>query len=113
MPRKYLMTWIESRQRWMKMHRSKRYVISCKALNVPPTKEASYQAANDWWEKKLAELEMEPPAKDHRVEALEMLAGRPLQSSEEVQEAMMLFMGQIASNPEWEPPEGFCRLLAR
>ena len=22
----------------------------------------------------------------------------------------MLFMGQIASNPEWEPPEGFCRL---
>ena len=70
MPRKYLMTWIESRQRWMKMHRSKRYVISCKALNVPPTKEASYQAANDWWEKKLAELEMEPPAKDHRVEAL-------------------------------------------
>src|SRR3954466_7188524 len=98
MPRKYLMTWIEGRQRWMKMYRGKRYVISCKALNVPPTKDASYQAANEWWEGKLAEIEQQPPAKDHRVEALEMVVGRPLETTEAVQEAMLAVLGQIAFN---------------
>jgi integrase len=31
------------------MYRGKIYTISCEALGVPPTKEASYQAANAWW----------------------------------------------------------------
>jgi integrase len=41
----------------MKMYKGHRYVISCKALGVPETKEASYQAANIWWGAKKAELD--------------------------------------------------------
>jgi integrase len=41
----------------MKMYKGHRYVISCKALGVPETKEASYQAANAWWIAKQVELD--------------------------------------------------------
>jgi len=44
------------------MHGGQRYVRSCRQLGVPPTKEASYRAANDWWRAKLAEIGgTEPP----------------------------------------------------
>jgi integrase len=39
------------------MHRGKRFWVSCKALGVPETKEASVQAANAWWRAKQAELD--------------------------------------------------------
>jgi hypothetical protein len=35
------------------------YAVSCKALGVVSTKEASTKAANDWWRKKQVELESE------------------------------------------------------
>ncbi len=44
----------------MKWHRGKNYSVSCRQLGVEPTKEASYQAANAWWEDKEAEIEAEP-----------------------------------------------------
>src|SRR5690242_19766500 len=54
--RVYRMTWIPSRRGWMKEYRGKKYSISCRQLNVPETKADSYQAANDWWAAKEAEL---------------------------------------------------------
>jgi hypothetical protein len=39
------------------VHRGKVYVVSCKDLGAPPTKEGSYQAANAWWERKQAEID--------------------------------------------------------
>jgi integrase len=54
---KYRMSWIAARKGWMKNHQGKRYAVSCKQLDVPETKEASWRAANAWWEAKEAELE--------------------------------------------------------
>jgi integrase len=51
------MTWVPSRRRWTRMHKGQRFWISCKALGVPETKEASVQAANAWWRAKQAELD--------------------------------------------------------
>src|SRR4051794_36511537 len=56
MPVKPHMTWVPSAKRWAKNYRGKSYSVSCRQLGVPPTKEASWQAANEWWEGKLAEL---------------------------------------------------------
>jgi integrase len=58
MPRQYLMSWIPKQRRWMKMHRGKRYAVSCRQLNTPSTKEDSWRAANEWWKNKLGEIEV-------------------------------------------------------
>ena len=59
MPRKCLMTWEGAPNfRWTKMHRGTRYRVTCEDLGIPRTKEDSYQAANAWWEKKLAEIQI-------------------------------------------------------
>ena len=45
--------------RWVKMFQGQRYRVRCEELGLAAhhwTKEASYQAANEWWEKKLADL---------------------------------------------------------
>lgn len=57
MPRQYSMTWESPKSRWRKLYRDKLYVISCKQLGVPASKEASYQAANRWWAAKRAEID--------------------------------------------------------
>lgn len=54
-----LMTWEKPKLRWRKMYRGKVYTVSCEQLKVPATKEDSYQAANEWWRRKLAELQAE------------------------------------------------------
>ncbi len=57
MPIPEYMSWVPSRRRWTRMHNGKRFWVSCKALGVPATKEASVQAANAWWTAKQAELD--------------------------------------------------------
>lgn len=79
MGRKYLMSWDgEPNCRWVKMHKGDRYRVSCAELGLPESrwkKEDSYQAANAWWLKKLAELRAAPaPVNDPRREALDVLA---------------------------------------
>ena len=32
------------------MHKGKIYLVSCKALDCPPTKEGSWRQANEWWD---------------------------------------------------------------
>jgi len=39
------------------MYRGKRYYVSARELNCPPTLADSLTAANDWWQKKLVEIE--------------------------------------------------------
>jgi len=57
MPRKYEMSWEGApNYRWCKMHKGTRYRVSCDDLKAAPTKEGSYQAANNWWLRKVAEL---------------------------------------------------------
>ena len=55
------MTWEPVKARWKKIFRGKSYTISCTTLGVPPSKTASYQAANAWWEDKKAEIEAAVP----------------------------------------------------
>jgi site-specific recombinase XerD len=71
MARKYLLTWEPATKRWRKMHKGKVYVISCKALDCPPTKEGSYLAANQWWEHQFTKIK-EPVCRfDYIIEELE------------------------------------------
>lgn len=65
MPITYHMSWVASTRRWKKMFRGKMHVVSCRQLGVPETKEASWRAANEWWEQqeKLADI----PVEDDRV----------------------------------------------
>ncbi len=63
--RKTLMTWSALRKGWMKNYRGRMHGISCRQLGVDATKEASWQAANQWWENKRSELDAKiapPPA---------------------------------------------------
>src|ERR1700710_1195194 len=45
------MTWYAEARRWRKCVKGKWYAVSCKQLGVPETKEASWRAANEWWER--------------------------------------------------------------
>jgi integrase len=66
MAKRYLMTWKPETGRWRKMHRGKWYSVSCKQLGVPDTKEASWKAANEWWETQAALADI--PPEDDRLE---------------------------------------------
>jgi integrase len=59
------MTWIPSGRRWRKVYKGKAYVVSCRQLGTPETKEASWRAANAWWERQEALLDL--PSDDDRV----------------------------------------------
>jgi integrase len=39
------------------MYRGRRYYVSCRELGCPPTKEASVQAANQWWVAKQSDID--------------------------------------------------------
>jgi hypothetical protein len=78
MPIPELMTWVPSRRRWTRMYKGKRYWISCKALGVPETKEASIQAANAWWKAKQAEVDSADQSRVRQLLPLEDLAGAVL-----------------------------------
>jgi integrase len=39
------------------MYKGQRFTVACSVLGVPPTKEQSYQAANQWWDAKKAEID--------------------------------------------------------
>ena len=57
MPTVELMGWNKDQRRWFKDHRGKMHSVSPRQLKTEPTKEASRQAANDWWTKKQAEVD--------------------------------------------------------
>ena len=72
MPVKLEMTWGPRNRRWRKLHLGRRYVVSCRQLGVPESKDASFRAANAWWEAKLAEIEAGQPARPYAVAVEEL-----------------------------------------
>jgi integrase len=60
--KKALMTWQASTRRYFKKYKGQIYAVSCKQLGCPPTKEASLDAANAWWEAKKKEVDEAPPS---------------------------------------------------
>jgi integrase len=110
MARKLLMSWIGSQKRWMKMYRGHRYAISCKALGVPATKEASWQAANEWWEAKQAELDglheaavVKPGTPQAIIRLLEAWKGAPLEDEADASLTMLDLVREYEGQPL--PPE--------
>ncbi len=67
MPAKFDLTWDSTNTRWRVMYRGKRFVVSCRQLGTPESKEASYQAANAWWQAKRAEIDGQTLADPHYV----------------------------------------------
>jgi integrase len=58
MAAKELMGWVPSMKRWQKRYKGKLYTVSPRRLGVEPrTKSASRDVANEWWEKKRAEID--------------------------------------------------------
>jgi hypothetical protein len=72
MPAAYLMAWEPTRRRWWKQYRNNRYVVSCRQLKAPETKEGSYRAVNAWWLAKRAEVDghTEPAEHQHILDEL-------------------------------------------
>lgn len=63
MPYAELMTWDEKRKYWRRFQDGKRFTVSCRQLGLPKdqhTKEASREAANEWWKKIEATLTLLP-----------------------------------------------------
>lgn len=54
MPKKFLMSWQKDKLRWRKMFKGKWFFVTPKELGCISTKEASWTAANQWWERTLA-----------------------------------------------------------
>jgi hypothetical protein len=71
MPAVYHLTWDGSNKRWRIMHKGQRYVISCRQLGTPPTKEQSYRAANEWWRQKLTQLDVDSSRKKTLIAQLD------------------------------------------
>src|SRR5690349_3764482 len=57
MPRQLHMTYVPAQKRWTKKYRGSTYSVSCKQLGCEPSREASWLAANQWWEKKQGEID--------------------------------------------------------
>ena len=54
-----LMSWVKTEKRWVKMFKGKRFAVSPRQLGTNSTKEASQEAANNWWREKMAELSVQ------------------------------------------------------
>ena len=58
MAAKESMGWVTSMKRWQKRYRGKLYTVSPRGLGVEPrTRSDSRNAANEWWDKKRAEID--------------------------------------------------------
>jgi hypothetical protein len=107
------MGYIRSRKGWYKKYQGQLYQVSCKQLGVPPTKDQSMTAANEWWEAKRAEIDAQEkaatakahPRSDEIIEALEANLGVKFNDTDEAQAA---FYGVILEHangtghlPDW------------
>jgi integrase len=94
----------------MKEYRGRKYAVSCRQLNAPAeTKEGSYQLANDWWDRKRAEIDghavpasVAPGTTEAMAVVLQAWAGRPLETPEEVAGALLDFIGH---HQDRRPPD--------
>jgi Amidohydrolase len=77
------------------MLKGKVYTVTCEALGVPGTNQASYRAANTWWEAKVAEIAHSKKVHDQPSEVL-------LQNVEARQVAAI----EVPRQPRCDCPEG-------
>src|ERR1700737_4030637 len=66
MAKKLHMTWVAGSRRWRKLYKGKWYSISCKQLGTDETKEASWKAANEWWEEQQRLSDTAPPTEEEK-----------------------------------------------
>jgi integrase len=64
--KKLHMTWVPGSRRWRKLYRGKWYSVSCKQLGTGETKDASWKAANEWWDEKQRLADSQPPTEEDR-----------------------------------------------
>jgi integrase len=64
--KKLHMTWVAGSRRWRKLYKGKWYSISCRQLGTDDTKDASWKAANEWWEKEKNLADATPPSEEDR-----------------------------------------------
>jgi integrase len=64
MPINLHMTWVASGRRWVKKYNGKWYAISARKLGTDDTKEASWKAANAWWEEQQRQVDAAPPSEE-------------------------------------------------
>jgi integrase len=112
MPRVLHMTWEKARRRWRKMYKGKVYTVSPRELGCNPTMVDGIGAANEWWEKKKAELDgrerkPRPGTPAAQLAILEAYAGRKLDSPEEQLAAALAMREEYGANP----PEGLAEAV--
>lgn len=61
MAKRLHMTWVPASRRWRKKYKDKWYAVSCRQLGTDETKEASWRAANEWWEREQGIADSAPP----------------------------------------------------
>lgn len=98
MPTPEYMTWVPARRRWTRMHRGKRFWVSCKALGVPETKEESVHAANAWWIAKQAELDAAGKPVPRQPLPLEDVAGAERGSADGLANLKRLLLDALAKD---------------
>jgi integrase len=96
MPASYLMSWESKSRRWWKQYKGRRYVVSCRQLGAPETKEGSYQAANAWWQAQKAAIDAERPADPHASAIVELTRRRDWLARHGDQEERELYDAEIA-----------------
>jgi integrase len=80
MPNPEFMTWEPKTRRWTRMHKGKRFWVSCRQLGTAETKADSLRAANAWWTAKQAELDTADKPAPRTPLPLEDVAGASLAS---------------------------------
>jgi integrase len=104
MGRIYHMTWVPRRRGWMKEYKGKKYAVSCRQLGAPDTKDGSYQQANEWWQRRRAEIDLQAaPPRPGTTEALSALLaawkGEPLESVADAGAVLLEMMAHFVDNP--------------
>ncbi|MBX6312455.1 MAG: hypothetical protein IRY99_05975 [Isosphaeraceae bacterium] len=64
MAKRLHMTWVPAGRRWRKKYKDRWYAVSCRQLGTDETKEASWRAANEWWEQQQGIADNAPPTEE-------------------------------------------------
>jgi integrase len=64
MAKRLHMTWVPASRRWRKKYKDRWYAVSCRQLGTDETKEASWRAANEWWERQQGVANSAPPTEE-------------------------------------------------
>ncbi len=104
MPRLVHMTWVASQHRWTKMYKGVRYYVSTRELGTLPTQADSILAANEWWERKRAEIDLarcppQPGTAQAQAALLEAWKGEPVQSPQDAALVLLDLLAYFKDKP--------------